>query len=61
MIPEAQYLKLLLLHPVIALAKANGCLRIILLTDAVNDAAQRFYQRQGFVVSPMLPLRLMLA
>ena len=49
-----------LLAHAIALAKANGCLRITLLTDAVNEAAQRFYQRQGFVVSPMLPLRLML-
>lgn len=50
-----------LLAQAIALAKANGCLRITLLTDAVNEAAQRFYQRQGFVVSPMMPLRLMLA
>ena len=50
-----------LLAQAIALAKANGCLRITLLTDAVNEAAQRFYQRQGFVVSPMMPLRLVLA
>ena len=49
-----------LLAHAIALAKANGCLRITLLTDAVNEAAQRFYQRQGFVVSPMMPLRLVL-
>ena len=50
-----------LLTHAVEVAKANGCLRITLLTDAVNDAAQRFYQRQGFVVSPMMPLRLMLA
>ena len=50
-----------LLAQAIALAKANGCLRITLLTDAVNEAAQRFYQRQGFVASPMMPLRLGLA
>jgi GNAT superfamily N-acetyltransferase len=50
-----------LLEQAIALAKANGCLRITLLTDGVNETAQRFYQRQGFVASPMMPLRLGLA
>jgi GNAT superfamily N-acetyltransferase len=50
-----------LLTRAIDVAKANGCLRITLLTDGVNEAAQRFYQRQGFVASPMVPLRLVLA
>ncbi|MDD5394370.1 MAG: GNAT family N-acetyltransferase [Thiothrix sp.] len=50
-----------LLTRAIEVAKASGCLRITLLTDGVNEAAQRFYQRQGFVASPMVPLRLLLA
>lgn len=50
-----------LLTRAIDVAKANGCLRITLLTDGVNKEAQRFYQRQGFVASPMVPLRLVLA
>lgn len=49
-----------LLIRAVAVAKASGCLRITLLTDGVNEAAQRFYQRQGFVASPMVPLRLVL-
>lgn len=31
---------------------------LTLLTDRVNEAAQRFYVRQGFTASPMLPMRL---
>lgn len=49
-----------LLREAIAQARARGCRRITLLTDADNAAAQRFYARQGFTVSPMLPMRLML-
>ncbi len=41
-------------------ATKQGCLRITLLTDAVNEEAQRFYERHGFSVSPMLPMRLIL-
>jgi GNAT superfamily N-acetyltransferase len=41
-------------------ARQQSCLRITLLTDRVNEAARRFYARQGFAASPMLPLRLLL-
>jgi ribosomal protein S18 acetylase RimI-like enzyme len=37
-----------------------GLLRLTLLTDADNLAAQRFYSRQGFVVSTMRTMRLAL-
>lgn len=49
-----------LLEQAIAFAKANGCLRITLLTDADNHVAQAFYRKQGFAVSSMLPMRLIL-
>lgn len=38
----------------------TGCRRITLLTDQTNPAAQRFYRRQGFVLSDMVPMRLLL-
>lgn len=41
-------------------ARGQGCLRLTLLTDADNQAAQRFYRRHGFAGSAMLPLRLVL-
>jgi GNAT superfamily N-acetyltransferase len=41
-------------------ARSAGCLRITLLTDAHNAAAQRFYGRHGFAWSPMIPMRLLL-
>lgn len=47
-----------LLEAAIDTARAHGCRRITLLTDADNTAAQRFYTRQGFTRSPMIPLRL---
>ncbi|MDD5181296.1 MAG: GNAT family N-acetyltransferase [Gallionellaceae bacterium] len=47
-----------LLQGVIAFAQAEGCSRITLLTDRTNDPAIRFYQRHGFVLSGMVPLRL---
>lgn len=47
-----------LLTAAIATARAAGCRRITLLTDAVNEQARRFYARHGFRPSPMLPLRL---
>ena len=47
----------LLLREAIKLARAEGCLRITLLTDRTNASAIRFYQRHGFVRSEMIPLR----
>ena len=41
-------------------ARSAGCLRITLLTDAHNAAAQRFYGRHGFTRSAMIPMRLLL-
>jgi ribosomal protein S18 acetylase RimI-like enzyme len=46
-----------LLRAAVAHAAAAGCLRITLLTDADNAAAQRFYGRHGFERSPMIPMR----
>jgi len=48
-----------LLSAAIQEARSAGCLRITLLTDRTNDPAIRFYQRHGFVLSEMVPLRLM--
>lgn len=48
----SQLLEAALIH-----AKLNGCQRITLLTDSDNEGAQRFYRRQGFAISPMVPLR----
>lgn len=49
-----------LLQAAIEMAKRKGCVRITLLTDRANDAAIRFYNRHGFDMSGMLPLRLTL-
>jgi GNAT superfamily N-acetyltransferase len=49
-----------LLNAAINTARENGCQRITLLTDSDNEAAHRFYEKQGFVRSAMLPFRLML-
>ncbi len=49
-----------LLNAAIELARQEGCLRITLLTDRANDAAICFYQRHGFGMSVMMPLRLAL-
>jgi GNAT superfamily N-acetyltransferase len=46
-----------LLQAAIACAQAQGCRSITLLTDAVNEPAQRFYARQGFTPSSMLAMR----
>lgn len=46
-----------LIDAAIARAAAEGCPRITLLTDADNDAAQRFYGRAGFRRSAMIPMR----
>ena len=49
-----------LLHKAISEARAAGCRRITLLTDATNSSAMRFYGRAGFVRSQMVPFRLSL-
>lgn len=50
-----------LLQAAIDHAHVAGCLRITLLTDGDNVAAQRFYARHGFTPSAMLPMRLSLS
>lgn len=49
-----------LLQQAIELARRNGCRRVTLLTDRINEPAQRFYQKMGFTLSPMVPMRLSL-
>ena len=49
-----------LLAYAIGCAKSDGLLRLILLTDGDNVHAQRLYEREGFVRSAMLPMRLKL-
>lgn len=41
-------------------SKAEGLLRLILLTDGDNAGAQRLYEKAGFARSGMLPMRLTL-
>ena len=47
-----------LLKHVVEQARAEGVLRITLLTDMQNERAQAMYRRVGFVGSPMKPMRL---
>lgn len=47
-----------LLAGAISYAKSESCGRITLLTDKTNQAAQRFYEKQGFATSSMIPMRL---
>ena len=49
-----------LLKHAVAQARAEGVLRITLLTDMQNERAQAMYRRVGFVGSPMKPMRLKL-
>jgi GNAT superfamily N-acetyltransferase len=49
-----------LLTEAILLARSRGCKRITLLTDGANKSAQRFYAKQGFIVSSMIPMRISL-
>jgi len=50
-----------LLSEAISFSRVQGCKRITLLTDRSNESAQRFYAKQGFVESGMVPMRLSLA
>lgn len=50
-----------LLEQAIQTCGLNGCKRITLLTDGVNESAQHFYQRHGFTASAMTPFRLVLS
>jgi GNAT superfamily N-acetyltransferase len=47
-----------LVNYVIQQARAEGVLRITLLTDLENDTALGLYRKLGFVDSPMKPMRL---
>lgn len=47
-----------LLEYVIAQARAEGLLRLTLLTDMQNERAQVMYRKLGFTGSPMKPMRL---
>lgn len=47
-----------LVSQAIRYAGEHGCLRITLLTDLDNHAAQVLYRQFGFAVSSMLPMRL---
>ena len=49
-----------LLQEAINQARAAGCSRITLLTDAGNEPAMRFYSKAGFARSQMVPFRLAL-
>ncbi|MGY6277020.1 GNAT family N-acetyltransferase [Methylomonas sp. MgM2] len=46
-----------LLTHAVGYCRAQGVKRITLLTDASNIEAQRFYKKQGFARSEMLPMR----
>jgi len=49
-----------LLEHVIAQARAEGLLRLTLLTDMQNESTQVLYRKMGFTGSPMKPMRLKL-
>jgi GNAT superfamily N-acetyltransferase len=47
-----------LLQHAIEYAKKKDFLRITLLTDRLNERSQEFFKEHGFVVSKMIPMRL---
>ena len=47
-----------LLRHAIEYAKKKDFLRITLLTDRLNERSQEFFKEHGFVVSKMIPMRL---
>jgi len=49
-----------LLETALEQCRREGLKRITLLTDADNQAAQRFYRKHGFSESSMLPMRCLL-
>jgi len=49
-----------LLEFAVKYAQDNECMRITVLTDKDNLAAQSLYQKVGFQYSKMIPMRLML-
>jgi GNAT superfamily N-acetyltransferase len=49
-----------LLGAAISYAQEQSCKRITLLTDQSNSSGQRFYNKQGFTRSTMVPMRLSL-
>ena len=49
-----------LLEYLVAQARAEGALRVMLLTDADNARAQALYRKTGFTDSAMLAMRLLL-
>lgn len=46
-----------LVESALELAKERDCKRITLLTDFDDLAVEKFYQKHGFKLSPMVPLR----
>ncbi|HSI82283.1 MAG TPA: GNAT family N-acetyltransferase, partial [Candidatus Methylacidiphilales bacterium] len=50
----------ILLNAAVEEARRQGCKRITLLTDHDNMGARKFYERNGFYLSSMVPYRFML-
>lgn len=46
-----------LMEFVLEYIKAKGCKRVTLLSDSDNFKAHKFYEKQGFVKSAMIPFR----
>ena len=50
----------LIMQHVLDFARRKNFVRITLLTDRISVASQRFFQKFGFVLSEMIPMRLVL-